>query len=425
MQAKSRTYLKWGAVAVVAALVLVAIWLLFFNHKKAPDVVTQAVTYGDVEKSVLATGTLEPYQQVSVGAQVSGQVTLLKVDLNDQVHKGDLIADIDSAKQKNDLQTAQAQLDDVKAQRLADEANLAQAQATYARETTLYNADAASKADYDAAVAGLKNAESAVDAVNAQIAQASLSVNTASVNLGYTSITAPMDGTVIDIVTKQGQTVNANQSAPTIVVLGELDRMTVKAQVSEADVINVKPGMTVYFTILGDPSRKFYATLRTIEPANTAFQPDSSTTSTGTASAIYYNGLFDVDNPDGTLRPSMTANVSIVEQGAKHVLVIPAAALGRKGKDGGYSVMVVPKPGAKPERRKIQIGINDGSNAQVLSGLKEGDIVVIAQRQAAGSASSQGAGGSAGGGNPLTGGGGNRRAMRQAGGGGGGGGRGG
>ncbi len=424
MQPKTRRYLTWGAgIAGVLVLILV-IWLLFFNHKKTPDIVTQAVAYGDVEKSVLATGSLEPYEEVSVGAQVSGQVTKLAVELGQQVHRGELIAEIDSAKQKNDLQTSQAQLNNVRAQKIADEANLVQKQAAFDRQKMLYAADAGSKADYDTAVADLKNAQSGLDAVNAQIASASVAVNTAQVNLGYTRIVAPIDGTVISIVTKQGQTVNSNQSAPTIVVLGELDRMTVKAQISEADVINVKPGMPVYFTILGDPNRKFNATLRSIEPANTAYQPDTGTSTTTTAAAIYYNGLFDVDNSDGTLRPSMTANVSIVEQGAKHVLIIPSAALSRRGRGGGSgnsaTVMVVAKPDAKPEARKVTTGINDGNNVQILSGLKEGELVVVAQRQASGSG--QSAGGPPGGGNPLTGGGGgNRRAMRAAGGGGGGG----
>ena len=419
MQPKTRRYLTWAAAVGGAIILIFLIWLLFFHHKKAPDVVTQAVAYGDVEKSVLATGMLEPYKEVSVGAQVSGQVTKLAVDLGDQVRQGDLIAEIDSAKQKNDLQTSQAQLSNVRAQKIADEANLAQAQSNFTRQQTLYAADAGSKADYDTAVAQLKNAQSAVDAANAQIASATVAVNTAQVNLGYTRIVAPMDGTVISIVTKQGQTVNSNQSAPTIVVLGELDRMTVKAQISEADVINVKPGMPVHFTILGDPDRQFTASLRSIEPANTAYQPDTGTSTNTTAAAIYYNGLFDIDNADGTLRPSMTANVSIVEQGAKHVLVIPSTALGRKGRDG-YTVMVVAKPGAKPERRTVQTGINDGSNVQILSGLKEGELVVVAQRSASGSGQSFGP---PGGGNPLTGGGGgNRRAMRAAGGGGGGGG---
>jgi macrolide-specific efflux system membrane fusion protein len=385
----SRSKTSWLAPVIAATVVIAAIILIvvFLNRPKSPQLVTQAVTLGDVEKTVLATGALEPYRQVSVGAQVSGQVVSLRVDLGDQVKAGDLIAEIDSKTQSNNLQTAQASLDNISAQKIADEATLAQKQAAFERQKTLYAADAGSKADYDAAVAELKSAQSALAAVNAQIVSATVAVNTAQVNLGYTRITAPMDGTVISIVTKQGQTVNANQSAPTIVVLGELDKMTVKAQISEADVIHVRPGMQVYFTILGDPSKKYYATLRSIEPANTAFEPDTSTTTTSTASAIYYYGLFDVDNPDGVLRTSMTAQVNIVEQSAKNTLTMPAAALGQKNKDGSYTVMVANEKGHPPEPHKVMIGVNDGSNAQVLSGLKMGDQVVVAEGASGGAAS--------------------------------------
>jgi len=405
-------------IAGIAGLVVIALilWLTVFNHPKRPAYVTQAAAIGNVEKTVLASGTLEPYQQVNVGAQVSGQVTRLAVELGDHVNQGDLIAEIDSQKQRNDLLTAQAQLNNVQASRATATANLAQAQSNFTRQQTLYQADAGSRADYEAALATLKSAQASVDAANAQVRQATVSVNTAQVNLGYTRIVAPMAGTVIAIVTKQGQTVNANQQAPTIVVLGQLDRMTVKAEISEADVIHIKPGMQVYFTTLGDPQKRYYATLRSIEPAPTDFTGDTTTQGTA-SSAIYYYGLFDVDNPDGVLRPAMTAQVYVIQQGAQNVLTIPSAALGRKTSDGSYVVRVVGKD-RKVQARRVKIGIDDGSNAQVLSGLNKGDQVIVAESGGGGS----GAGGaSSSGGNSAqdraT-----RRASRNAGGLGGGGG---
>ena len=406
---------------VALCLVLFGIKACFFSKPKNAGQITAAVTYGDVEKSVLATGELIPYKLVSVGAQASGQLTSLKVDVGDQVKKGDLIAEIDSQTQRNNLQTAQAKLSDTQAQKAADEANLAQAQSNFTRQQTLFQADAGPRADYEAAQATLRSSQAALNSVNAQIEQAQIAVKTASVTLGYTRITAPIDGTILAIVTKEGQTVNSNQTAPTIVKMGQLDRMTIRAEISEADVIKVKPGMKVYFTILGDPTKKYTATLRSIEPAPTTYATDADEPSAGTtAAAIYYFGLFDVDNPDGTLRPSMTANVSVVEQSAQHVLVIPAAALGRQGKDGTSSVMVATgKDGqGKPERRRIKTGINDGTSVQVVSGLNEGDVVIVAERSA-GSGQAKGNTNS----NPLApaGPGGNRRAMRAAGGGGGGG----
>ncbi len=418
---KNKRLLTIIGTIVVLCLVLFGVKACFFSKPKTSGQITSAVAYGDVEKSVLATGELEPFKLVSVGAQASGQVTSLKVDVGYQVKKGDLIAEIDSQNQTNSLQTAQAKLSDSTAQKASAEATLANAQSSYERQKTLFQADAGAKADYDAAVATLKSAQASVASLDAQIRQAQLAVRTASVTLGYTRITAPIDGTILAIVTKEGQTVNANQTAPTIVKMGQLDRMTIKAEISEADVIKVKPGMQVYFTILGDPTKKYFATLRSVEPAPTTYATDSDTTTTTTASAVYYYGIFDIDNPDGTLRPSMTANVSIVEQSARHVLVIPSAALGRKSKDGSTTVMVATgKDGSgKPERRKIQAGISDGNNTQVISGLKEGEMVIVAQRQA--TASGKGNSNSnplAGGGGP---GGGTRGAMRAASGGGGGG----
>ncbi|ESQ84847.1 hypothetical protein AEAC466_07255 [Asticcacaulis sp. AC466] len=389
---KNRRFLTFAGLAAGLLLVIV-LWLTIFNKPKRPELITQAAAMGTVEKTVLASGTLEPFEQVNVGAQVSGQVTKLAVALGDNVQAGALIAEIDSQKQRNDLDTSAAALNSQKAQRASAQATLAQAQNNFTRQQTLYQADAGSKADYEAAVQQLKSAQAALDTANAQIDQASISVRTANVNLGYTRISAPMNGTVIAIVTKQGQTVNANQSAPTIVVLGQLDKMTVKAEISEADVINIKPGMRVYFTTLGDPDKRYYATLRSIEPAPTDFSGDTSTTNATSSSAIYYYGLFDVDNPDGVLRPSMTAQVYIVQQSAQNVLTIPAAALGRKDKDGSYTVRVVAKDSKKPEVRHVKIGINDGTNVQVLSGIAAGEQVVIAQAQSGASSSANRSGG--------------------------------
>ncbi len=377
----------------------------FFSKPKNAGLITQPVAYNDIEKSVLATGQLYPYQLVSVGAQASGQVTALKVNVGDVVKKGDIIAEIDSKTQTNNLQTAQARLDDSKSQLISAQASLANAQSNFARQQTLFNADAGSKADFDTATSQLKNAQANVASINAQIDQAQIAVKTASVTLGYTAITAPIDGTILAIVTKQGQTVNANQTAPTIVKMGELDRMTVKAQISEADVIKVKAGQQVYFTVLGDPDKKYFATLRSIEPAPITYATDSDTPSSSqTSNAIYYYGLFDTENPDGTLRPSMTAQVSIVQQNVRHALTVPASALGRKSKkDGSYTVQVDTGKD-KPEARKVKVGLNDGTNVQILEGLKEGEKVVIAEKGAGGQ---NGQGGRQGGGNsnPLAGGG--------------------
>jgi len=375
---------KWLAAGVVVLIVAgTGANLLFFSKPKAAPVITAEVTRGDVERTVLSTGALEPYTLVSVGAQTSGRVTSLMVDLGDEVKKGDLIAEIDSATQKNAQQTAQAQIANVRAQRVQAEATLTQARQDYERQTRLRAADAASQADFESAEATYKTAQAAVRALDAQIAQAEVSLSTAEVNLGYTRITAPIDGTVLAVVTKEGQTINANQTTPTIIKLGQLGRMTIKAEISEADVIRIKPGMSVYFTILGDPNRKYTATLRSIAPAPVSIEDTDSITASTASTAIYYNGIFDVDNSDGTLRTFMTAQVHIVLEQAVNVLRIPASALGQAGPDGSYTIKVQDKKG-EIKSRKITVGVNDGTYAQVKSGLSAGEKVVTVDASSAG-----------------------------------------
>lgn len=208
-------------------------------------------------------------------------------------------------------------------------------------------------------------------------------MDTAKVNLGYTRIVSPIDGVVVAVVTKEGQTVNSIQSAPTIIKVAQVATMTIKAQISEADVTRVKPGLPVYFTILGEPDQRYHATLRAVEPAPDSIQKDDATSSltssssSSTSAAVYYNGLFDVPNPDEKLRISMTAQVSIVLGEARDAVVVPASALGKRGEDGRYAVRVVGKNN-QTDTRQVKIGMNNNVQAQVLEGLEVGERVVSA-----------------------------------------------
>jgi macrolide-specific efflux system membrane fusion protein len=368
----------WLIAGVLAVLALGA-WAMFGSGAKKSEIVTAAVTRGDIEQTVLATGVLEPAKLVSVGAQASGQVKKLYVELGDTVKQGDPIAEIDSRTQSNTVSNAQAGLANQRAQRSAAAANLTEAQLNYDRQKRLYQDGAAARADYETAQSQLASAKASLAAVDAQIKQASLSLNTAETNLGYTNISAPMDGTIVAVVTEEGQTVNANQSAPTIVKLAQLDSMTVSAEISEADIEKVDTGQIVYFTTLGDPNKRHYAKLRTIAPAPDSIESDNAqTASSATASAVYYNGLFDVENKDGKLKTGMTAQVYVVLASAKNTLLIPSSALEGRGRRGAYTVKVVDK-GGKIEERKVKVGINTNVSAQVLEGLKEGDKVVVAE----------------------------------------------
>lgn len=372
-----------GAALFAAGIVAAGyfVWAEYFETRQ-PSVLTATVAIGDVEESVLATGTLKPVKLVAVGAQVSGRITAVRVALGQTVTTGDLIAEIDSVTQANALRTAEASLANVRAQRLEKQAQLSLNEQTLARQRQMFEKQAGSKADYDSAAAAAEVTRAQIEALDALIAQGEVAIETAKANLGYTKITAPMDGTVLAVVSQEGQTVNASQSTPTIVILGQLDTMTVRAEISEADVVKVQPGQPVWFTVIGDADRRHDAVLQSIEPAPESIRNDSSissaTSSTSTSEAIYYNGIFNVPNADGRLRTYMTAQVHIVLGRASGVPTIPAAALGARDTDGRYSVRIL-GPEGQITTRKVEIGLNDKVTAEVRDGLAEGDIVVTGE----------------------------------------------
>ena len=353
----------------------------YFRGNKPVGYMTAPVSRGAIESTVLANGTVESDNLVSVGAQVSGQLKSLKVELGDTVRAGQLVAEIDSLPQQNTLRTKTAALTAIRAQKQAREASLALAELTFKRQMQMLKGDAASRADAETAEANLKVLRAEIIALDAQIEQARIAVDTAQLDLGYTKINSPIDGVVVAVVTKEGQTVNANQTAPTIIKVARLDRMTIRVEISEADVIRVKPGQRVSFTILGEPDNRYPAEVKSIEPApeSIAKESSSSATTTTTSTAIYYIGILDVPNTDGKLRISMTTQVNIVLSEAKDVLVIPSAALGDRGKDGLYAVRVEIAPDAVEERR-VKIGLNNNVQAEVLDGLREGQKVVIGEQ---------------------------------------------
>lgn len=381
---KSRS--KFKRYALIAAILLLLVFgarAAFFSAPPPPTFAVAEVSRADLEDSVLASGTIDAIERVSVGAQATGQLKSLKVELGDRVKKGQLVAEIDDLTQQNELRNAQAALQTRRAERAAKVATLKQAELAFKRQRQMLAADASSREAYETAEATLAVTRAEIASLDAQIAQAEIQVDTAQVNLGYTRIVSPIDGMVVAVVTKEGQTVNSIQSAPTIIKVAQVDTMTIKAQISEADVTRVKPGLPVYFTILGEPDERYRATLRAVEPAPDSIQKEdaasslTSSSSTSTSAAVYYNGLFDVPNPDEKLRISMTAQVFIVLGEAKDAVVVPASALGKRGKDGRYEVRVV-LDGNKTETRQVRIGMNNNVQAQVLEGLEVGERVVSA-----------------------------------------------
>lgn len=343
-----------------------------------------AAVTGNVEEAVLASGALEPVRQVSVGAQVSGRVVSLKVKLGDSVKAGDLIAEIDSVTQQNALRSAEADLAALKAQRAERIASLAYAEAVLARQKQMVGQNAVSRDAYENAQKTVSTTQAQIEALDAQIMSSQVKVETARANLGYTRITAPSAGTVLAVVAQEGQTVNAVQSAPTIVVLGDVSTMTVKARISEADVLRVKTGQEVYFSVLGAPEQRFPGKISFVEPAPdtlktqnmTSSSTTSSSSSSSSTSAVYYNAWFEVPNPEGRLLTSMTAQVTVIVGRAQNVVTVPSTAIRRRGPNA--FVDVVSEDG-KPEQRKIAVGLDNKIVAEVTSGLKAGERVVTAR----------------------------------------------
>jgi macrolide-specific efflux system membrane fusion protein len=377
----SNKVLKRLGIGLLIVIACVVYFKRSGSDKGASNVMTAVVKKGNIEDTVLASGTLKPIKLVAVGAQVSGRITKLHVALGQTVKKGDLIAEIDSVTQQNSVKTTEASLANTRAQLAEKEASLVLATQTLTRQTQMIQKNAISQADFDSAEATVRTTKAQIDGLKAQIIASQVAVDTAKVNLGYTKITAPTDGTVLAIVSQEGQTVNAMQTAPTIVVLGQLETMTIRAEISEADVVRVQPGNKAYFTILGNPNHRFNASLESIEPAPTSITSDSSistssSSSSTTTSAIYYNGIFHVDNSDHQLRTYMTAEIHIIIGSAQDVLTLPSAALGRRNKDGEYTVTVKGKDG-KTSQKTITVGLNNKINAEIKSGLEEGEEVVI------------------------------------------------
>ena len=369
----------WVRRAIYLLIILALAWLIklyFFPSKSNNTFITAPVTRTDIEQTVLATGTVKAFKQVDVGAQVSGQIQTIKVQLGQTVRKGDVLAIIDARTQKNTLQTAQAQL-------ASNQASLEKAQADFTRQQTMFNAGAASKENFDAAKASLAAARASVN-------QSKISVDNAKLTLGYTQVLAPIDGVVVSLAVEEGQTVNANQSTPTLLTIAQLDKVTIRAEISEGDVTKVNIGMPAYFTILGESEHRYETTLRAIDPGPTTLTDNSTSTSTSSssASAIYYYGMLDVPNPDGKLRIAMTTQVSIVANSAKNALTIPSTALGKKDKDGKYLVKTLTKDN-KTEEHWVEVGLNNNVNAEIKSGLSEGDQVVVSQSSTAPTATSK------------------------------------
>jgi macrolide-specific efflux system membrane fusion protein len=370
-----RRFYQIGIVVLAIAVVASALWYWGNRGAQAQDQYpTATVTRGDIEDDVTALGTLQPLEYVDVGTQVSGQLQKLHVNIGDTVKAQDLLAEIDPTVYASKVDADQAQLLNLKAQLQDKQSQRALAEQQLNRQSGLIKARATSEDALQTSQAAFKSATAQVASLQAQIQQTESALKGDQANLGYTKIYAPMAGTVVSLTAKQGQTLNANQQAPIVMRIADLSTMTVWTQVSEADVSKLRIGMDAYFATLGQPSRRWSGKLRQILPTPEVIN-----------NVILYDVLFDVPNPDGQLMTQMSAQVFFVRASAKDALVLPLAALqggGQKAKrdaagnaTSSYTVQVLKE--GKTEDRQVTVGTKTRVLAEVLSGLAEGEVVVL------------------------------------------------
>ncbi len=394
---------RWGKRLIVTALLLAAaggaFWYFKGHDDKGPSYMTEQVGRGDLTQTVTATGTLNPVVDVTVGSQVSGRICKLYVDFNSTVKSNEVIAEIDPTTYQAALEQAKADL----AQAKANE-ELQQVQAD--RSSALFKDSLISRSDYDTALATLHEAEATV-----QIKEASL--HTAEANLGYCKIVSPVDGTVISRAVELGQTVASSFSTPTLFqIANDLTKMQIDTAVDEADIGGVKKGEPADFTVGAYPNRTFHGIISQVRNAPTTVN-----------NVVTYDTVISVTNSDYSLKPGMTASVSIVVARDNHVLEISNSALrfqpldtamvetntpaagaqaannqprekpdnpagrhgGRRGRGQTaqptvHTVYVLSEDatGKDPKLKAVQVvtGVTDNIHTEVLSGLKEGDEVV-------------------------------------------------
>ena len=334
---------------------------------------TAQVERGDVEELVTALGTLEPGDYVDVGAQVSGQLTQLHVDVGDSVEQGQLLAEIDASVQQTQVEAGLAELEALRAQSEQQQAELELAELQYQRQQRLRDANATSDDAFQSARSTLAITRAQIKVLKAQIRQKQASVEGDQANLGYAKIYAPRSGTVVSLEAREGQTLNANQTTPTLMRIADLTTMTISTQVSEADVDRLAAGMPVYFNTLGNGEVRYDSTLRQVLPTPEVVN-----------NVVLYTAEFDIANPEGRLMSGMTAQVFFVVHSAKDVLHVPVAAVKRAGR-GQWQVQVLNGAG-QPQNQPVKAGISNRVRTVISEGLQEGDTVVLGQAALAGPA---------------------------------------
>ncbi|MCZ7486109.1 efflux RND transporter periplasmic adaptor subunit [Rhizobium rhizogenes] len=373
-----------GLLAAMVAVIVGSGGILYGRGSQSTNAASDTsllskVARGDIEETVLALGSLEPPAIVRVGAQVTGQIQAISVSPGQSVKAGDLLAEIDAVPQKNALRVAQASLKDSQAKLDEKQVEIAYARRELDRKSKLNVHSVVSRTEFEEAELKHKALLTQLKSLEAQFEEGKVALETAQANLSYTRITAPIDGRILSIPVQQGQTLNSAQTSPTIAVVADVSTMVVKMKISEADVERTRAGQKVTFTSLGNPATVYESELKRVDlaPPTIGNEPSRETASDAAKnSAVYYEGVAVVENSNSALRTKMTVQARISVGRASDVLMVPWSALKSSTNDGQYVLKVLNGDGSVSDRN-VRIGLTDKTNAQILSGIEEGEAIVL------------------------------------------------
>jgi HlyD family secretion protein len=374
----SPVWRKPWAIGAVLALVVIAAAGAYGLLSDGGNVryATAAVTRGDVTRTVTATGTVNPVLTIIVGTYVSGVIQDVQCDYNTQVKKGQICAKIDPRPYQSVVDQNKANLAQAQAQLAKDQANLDYAQLNYDRNERLARTNAISKDTLDNSKNALDQAQAQIGLDQATIAQRQAQLEAAEINLGYTNIVSPVDGTVVSRNVTVGQTVAASFQTPTLFLIAtDLTKMQVDTNVSESDIGAIKNGNKVFFTVDAFPKRTFEGVVSQVRQSPQNVQ-----------NVITYDVVANVDNDDLALKPGMTAASRIVIAARNDVLRVPSQALryapgGMKAAKQGSAAVYVLRDGM-PVRASVEVGLDDDSHAEIVKGeLQPGERVIINEQR--------------------------------------------
>ena len=371
--------------SIAAVAVVVIVWAIFGRKSSSNSyyIETATAARGDVSNAVTATGTIEPVTKVEVGTQVSGIIDKLYADYNSVVTKGQLIAEMDKVTLQSELTSQQATYDGAKAEYEYQQKN-------YLRNQALHEKQLISDTEFEESTYNYAKAQSAYESSEANLAKAKR-------NLAYATITSPIDGVVISRAVEEGQTVAAGFETPTLfTIAADLTQMQVIADVDEADIGGVKEGQRVEFTVDAYPNDTFEGTVTQVRLE-----------ATEESNVITYEVVISAHNPDLKLKPGLTANVTIYIAERRNVVNIPVKAL-RFVPDPPSSKAPAPEQTPQPQApdndslktvwvqegqewkpRQVKVGMDNGVNVEICSGLNEGEVVAVDRKSNAGMTEAQ------------------------------------